>query len=155
MEQPVVIVESGEPAPSAEFAAGVAAATAVQATEDAQRAEGEASAAVMVAGAALDAAESAATDAAVAAGTVLGIDARMDQLETMMFEGFARVSDALAATEETALEALGEEGATAPEAHDGAEGESEGETETKRPRRPKKQRTAFGNSWFFKGRSDR
>lgn len=155
MEQPLVVVaDAGDAAPSSDFAAGVATATAAQATEDAQAAEATASAAVAVAGSAVDAAEGAAREAEAAADIALTMQEQIDRLEAVVFEGFAAVSDALAA-EDGALEALGDDGVTAPEAHGDGGDQGDGEEKPKRERRPKKQRTAFGNSWFFKGRNDR
>jgi hypothetical protein len=86
MEQPVIVVAGESPPDDAgtAFAAGVAAATAAEATVDAHQAEATAEAAEERAAAAVSIAAAAESAATRAEAGQLGFDARLDRMEAML-----------------------------------------------------------------------
>jgi hypothetical protein len=143
MGQPIVIT-SGDPAggdEAAAFAAGVAAATAVQATEDAQEAQATAETAEAIAQDATRVAEQAQSDAISAEVKTYGLDARIDRLEAIVED----LTDAVA----------GDGGGEAPPdptvppkitvtVEGGEEGKEEDKPKTSKPR----ERTFGAPGWF-------
>ena len=143
--------------PGPEFAAGVAAATAAQAADDAAEAGAAAQLAEAVASDAAQMAGNAQAAAAEAELTALVVNDRVDALTEIVMTGFAAVSQALADVEdevdevEEVVDAAAEQGAPPLTSETTPEPDDKPEPAPRRTHRDRR-RTAFGNSPFFRGR---
>lgn len=141
-----VIVPEQEPDTSTAFAAGVAAATAAQATEDADQAAAQAEQAEQVAVAAADQAQSASGVAWDAQAAVAELSERTSQQFAALTDAIATLANPPAAVQEEddmAPEATSETTDTPKDEKDKPEAESDSKPETT-------ERNYGSTSWFGK-----